>query len=85
MTKGYQDCGPLLDVVLYEQDGVWRAAIDQGGEGDLREVTPMAPAGPPMARVITFHFGTGPSSVGLGTFPHANTFPKIPPSPTAPL
>lgn len=43
MAKGYQDAGPLLDVVLFEKDGVWRAAVDGGGEGDLREVTPMAP------------------------------------------
>lgn len=42
----YDDAGPLLDVVLYKEDGedgVWRAVVDTGGMGDLTAASPMAP------------------------------------------
>jgi hypothetical protein len=47
MMDAYEDAGPLLDVVLYQEaprpkeaahgvdhGGVWRAVVDAGGKGD---------------------------------------------------
>lgn len=44
LMDSYQDAGPLLDVLLYQEaGGVWRAAVDKSGVGDLTDVKPMAP------------------------------------------
>ncbi|KAL1508071.1 hypothetical protein AB1Y20_007665 [Prymnesium parvum] len=44
MMKEYSDDGPLLDVVLFQDEArVWRAVVDKSGEGDLSDATPMAP------------------------------------------
>jgi len=43
ITEGYEDFGPLMDVVLFQQDGIWKTVIDLEAKGDLSESVPMAP------------------------------------------
>ena len=45
LMDGYDDAGPLLDVLVFEgpSDGVLRAVVDVAAEGDVRDTTPMAP------------------------------------------
>jgi hypothetical protein len=51
MMEGYNDAGPLFDVVLYREGApdpaapaaVWRAVVDTSATGDLKALTPMAP------------------------------------------
>ena len=43
MVEGYEDCGPLMDVILFKQDEIWKAVIDLDANGDLATATPMSP------------------------------------------
>ena len=40
MMDKHDDHGPMIDVVAYERDGVWRVVI--GDSADLASATPMA-------------------------------------------
>ncbi|KAL7551241.1 hypothetical protein ACHAWF_014431 [Thalassiosira exigua] len=44
-AEAYEDHGPLLDIVMFEIDDVWKVAIDLEADGDLTKVVPMAPFG----------------------------------------
>ena len=37
----YKDYGPLLDIIMFEEDGIWKAVLD--GTGDMSKSIPMAP------------------------------------------
>ena len=41
MMEKHDDAGPMLDVVAFEKDGVWRVVVSDGA--DLTSATPMAP------------------------------------------
>ena len=58
MMDAYDDAGPLLDVLLFEDaEGVQRAVVDTEGTGDLRLAAPMAPY-KVESQVGEFGFGT---------------------------
>lgn len=37
----YKDYGPVLDIIMFEEDGIWKAVLD--GIGDVSKSIPMAP------------------------------------------
>mmetsp|Transcript_21421 Transcript_21421/g.48358 ORF Transcript_21421/g.48358 Transcript_21421/m.48358 type:complete len:1362 (-) Transcript_21421:42-4127(-) len=43
IAESYEDYGPLMDVVMFQQGGTWKAVIDLDANGDLTSATPMAP------------------------------------------
>ncbi|KAL7541337.1 hypothetical protein ACHAXR_010827 [Thalassiosira sp. AJA248-18] len=45
IMESYEDSGPLLDIVMFEDDKTWNAVIDLEASGDLTNSIPMAPFG----------------------------------------
>ncbi|KAL3906324.1 MAG: hypothetical protein SGILL_009314, partial [Bacillariaceae sp.] len=47
MVEAYQDYGPTMDIVMFQDDDkdTWKAVIDLEATGDLSQVEPMAPFG----------------------------------------
>jgi len=43
MVESYEDYGPLLDVVMFQEGDAWKAVIDTEAKGDLTNAVPMAP------------------------------------------
>lgn len=43
IQEGYEDSGPLMDIVMFEEDGTWKAVIDLEANGDMTKSVPMAP------------------------------------------
>jgi len=41
VMESYEDHGPMMDIVMFEVDGVWKAVLD--GTGDMSKSIPMAP------------------------------------------
>jgi len=41
VMESYEDHGPMMDIVMFEEDGVWKALLD--GTGDMSKSIPMAP------------------------------------------
>lgn len=57
VAEAYEDSGPLMDIVTFEEDGTWKAAIDLEARGDLTDAVPMAPFGH-SRQVAELGFGT---------------------------
>ena len=45
IAESYEDSGPLMDVVMFNDGESWRAVVDLEANGDLSESIPMAPFG----------------------------------------
>ena len=42
VLESYQDYGPLLDIIMFEDEGIWKAVIDTQANGDLTNSIPMS-------------------------------------------
>jgi len=45
IMQSYEDSGPLMDVVMYDDKGVWKTVIDIAANGDIANAIPVAPFG----------------------------------------
>jgi len=43
IADSYDDAGPLMDVVMYENGGVWKVIVDLNADGNLTNAIPISP------------------------------------------